>query len=316
MPEHYLRTLHRVLRDVCELVLATGLLILASPTFANSESPPWPPNHPSGWGQYWTSRRILTIVAYRSHRGTLDSTVVLDNAGSPASADSVRRSIERALRVREGDPVEFLQICLDSSAHSFPDRQGVPGFVARRLSSGLFHEWMKGLDPRDPKGARDGFAAVSVDSFFAPGFRNALSGPYAENKKRFGLLAISPESTYVLDSFAEVGFDSVGTPEYDAEGWGYGVIDAKSGDVLAWSETGPFHLGGWIDKTRFLLVGQVRLDSPVKIPGTYLFAFAPMICVGDVEKHVVVSYLGQPIDSDVQARLNGVRHLAYPRIKW
>src|SRR5262245_2577230 len=111
VPEHYLRTLHYVLRDVRELVLATGLLIFAPPTFANSDSP-WPPNHPSGWGQYWTSRKILTIAAYRSHRETLDSTVVLDDAGSPASADSVRRSIERVLRAREGGPVEFLQICL------------------------------------------------------------------------------------------------------------------------------------------------------------------------------------------------------------
>src|SRR5262249_30313939 len=147
--------------------------------------------------------------------------------------------------------VEFLQICLDSSAHSFPGRQGIPEFVARRLSSGLFHEWMKGLDPRDPRGAQDGFVAVSVDSFFVPGMRNALNGPYTENKKRLGLLATSPGSSYVLDSFAELGFDSVGTAEYDAEGWGYNVIDAKSGDVLAWSETGPLYLGGWIDKNHF-----------------------------------------------------------------
>jgi len=225
---------------------------------------------------------------------------------------------ERILRIREGDPVEYVHVALDSSAQSFSGRQGIPDFAARPFSSGKFRQWIKALDPQGPRRAWDSFMAVSVDSFVAPGIQNKLAEPFVENKKRLGLLAISPGSSYVLDPFAEVEFDSDGSPGYDAEGWGYGVMDAKSGDVLAWSDMmGPFFLGGWIDNNRFLLVGWSRLDSPVRIPGTYLgVVLAPLICVGDMRHHLLVSYLGRPIDDAVLARLRHVQSAAYPRVKW
>src|SRR5438477_2474595 len=83
----------------------------------------WPPTRLPGWGRYWDSRRIVTVAAYRSEHEKLDSMAVLDDRGYPQQADSVRRLLERELRKRTGDPVEYLQVALDSSARHFASRQ-------------------------------------------------------------------------------------------------------------------------------------------------------------------------------------------------
>jgi hypothetical protein len=278
---------------------------------------PWPPAHTPGWQEYWSTRRIVTIAAYRSSRDVLDSTVVLDNAGRPAAADSVRRLTARALAKRGGDPVEYVQVALDSSARSFPGRQGIPEFVARRLSSGHFREWISALDPQNPKRAMDGFIAQAVDTLIAPGIKNALKGPLVDDKAARGLLAASPDSTYILDPFAEVEISSAGAAMYDADD-GYGVFDAKNGDILAWNvgTSFGFNLGAWIDRDRYILLGTVRMDNPVRIPKDFLYVVVPTITVGDMKRRVAVSYLGRPLDYRQGERLGRVQSAAYPRVKW
>jgi hypothetical protein len=306
------------LTHVERLLVSIVLTVLVAPVAAHSDTTPWPPAHVPGWRQfsYWDSRKIVTIAAYRSDRETLDSTVVIDNAGRAASADSIRRIVEHSLRKRKGDAVEYVQVALDSSARWFPGRQGIPDFAAGRLSSGHFHEWMRALDPQNPKRAQDGFIAQITDSIIGPGIRNALKGAEIANKATRGLLAWSPDSSYVLDPFAEVEISSSGAAMYDADD-GYAVYDAKSGDILGWSVGAEFgfHLGSWISKDRFVLLGTMRADSPVRVPKTSLYVIVPIIYVGDMKRRVGVTYLGRAIDAGT-TRLGHAQSAAYPKVKW
>jgi hypothetical protein len=296
------------------VTVAILFLALAGP----GSTAPWPPAHVPGWRQhsYWDSRQIVTIAAYRSHGGTLDSTVVIDNAGRAASADSVRRLTERALRMRTGNRVEFVQVALDSSARWFPGRQGLPEFAVRGFKSGHFREWAHALDPRNPERALNGFIAQTADTLVAPGIPHALKERHVKQREARGLLATSPDSSYVLDPFATTEISSTGAVGHDDVG-GYALFDRKSGDVRASVGAGvSFDLGGWISKDQFLLVGRMRVDSPVHYHGEQPFVIAPVIVVGDVNRRVAATYFGRPIDSATSSRLTSVRSAAYPQVKW
>src|SRR5262249_30599048 len=150
--------------------------LLAAPAARAEET--WPPTSPlPGWGSYYDTRKIVTIVRYWSPADHLDSTAILDDAGRPASADSVRRLLEPNPKRTTADATEYVPTALDPQARSSSQRQGLPAFTAKTFATGALHDWLAALDPERPLRAWDGFMAIAAGSLRSWGTKGVVTSP-------------------------------------------------------------------------------------------------------------------------------------------
>jgi hypothetical protein len=316
------------------LILALGVLAGCGREREPAEGPApdtaavtWPPAPPLlGDARYWEARRVVVVAVYGRGSGAPDSVRVVDDGGDAARAASLRARLETALArnagLTVGQEVDQYFYALDPLALSVSDRGrlALPAFARARLRQPPFADWLDAVERQDSAMTLDSFLAAwtaAIPEVPAPA---ALRDEFMAGKASAGVLAVSPDSQYVLDPFAGFEIDRQGRLLRDADA-GYALFDARTGDRLT-HEVGTgwvFDLGGWVDARRFLLAGWVQLDWPGNASGApWVTASAPALVIGDLERRITVVYVSAPAGArplrDLRARTAAVRGRAYPSI--